>query len=70
MRPNLAIGPALRECTDLAGCRDICRDAPRGLSVEAFRDAALACEKLDPALLRPLAPWIDEAKPATTMLEL
>ena len=67
---SIAIAPVLLSCGDLAACRDLCRDAPKSLSVDAFRQAALTCRELDPAITRPLAPWIDEAKPAGTMFEL
>ena len=67
---TVAIGPMLLGCDDLAGCRGICKDAPRTLSVEAFKEAALACRDLNPAAMRPLAPWLDEAKPADMMFEL
>jgi hypothetical protein len=53
----LAIAPALLACDDLAKCRDLCRDAPRTLSLAAFRRCTSACE-LDAGLMRPLAPWI------------
>lgn len=66
---SCAIAPDLLACDDLAECRDICRDAPRCLSLDDFKQAALSNRELDPALMLPLAPW-DEAKPADTMFEL
>lgn len=65
-----AIAPLLTQQDDLAACRDVCRDAPRQLSREAFQQAALA-SVVEPALLRPLAPWVDSpCQPAATMFEL
>lgn len=66
---TMAIAPKLLLASDLANCRDVCRDAPRSLSVESFRRHALGCV-LEPSLLRPLAPWVDNCQPAVAMFEL
>ena len=66
---TLAIAPQLTRCDDLAGCRDLCRDAPRELSLDNFRQATLRCP-LESALLRPLRPWIDQAPAVAPMMEM
>jgi hypothetical protein len=65
-----ALAPALLGCADLAECRNLLRDGPRGLSLDSFREAALAVT-LEPSLLRPLARWIETpAERAMPAIEL
>ena len=72
----LALGPQLRarDRSDLPGCRDVCRDGPRGLSAAAFRECVSSCE-LEARLCRPLARWVevrsmDPAEPSAPAIEL